>query len=163
MHHIVAVRDTDDYETRVALTPATCKKLVDLGMHVTLESGFGERLHLTDSAYHDVGVTLKARAEVLDSADILVSLQPPTQADLAQLPEGAAIASFLDPFRQADLIKYLATNNLSALAMELIPRSTYAQKMDALSSQASLAGYAAVIGAAEKINKALPMMTTPAA
>ncbi|MEM7737846.1 MAG: Re/Si-specific NAD(P)(+) transhydrogenase subunit alpha [Deinococcota bacterium] len=162
MHHIVAVRDTDNHETRVALTPAVCKKLVDLGLQVTLEAGFGERLHLTDSAYHDVGVTLKARAEVLAAADILVSLHPPAQEDLAQLPEGAALASFLDPFRQADLIKYLASNNLSALAMELIPRSTYAQKMDALSSQASLAGYAAVIGAADRINKALPMMTTPA-
>jgi len=162
MQHIVAVRETDDKETRVALTPAACAKLVKLGAKVTLESGFGERLHYSDDTYQEAGVTLSSRDEALASADMLVGLRPPNNDDLDKLKAGAGVVSYLDPFRQHALVKHLAQKNLSAFAMELIPRSTYAQKMDALSSQASLAGYAAVITAAEKIDKALPMMSTPA-
>jgi len=162
MQHIVAVRETDEKETRIALTPAACAKLTKLGATVTLEQGFGDSLHYSDDTYREAGANVTSRDDALASADMLVSLRPPTADTLEKLKEGAGVVSFLDPFREHDLVKQLASKKLSAFAMELIPRSTYAQKMDALSSQASLAGYTAVIAAADKINKALPMMSTPA-
>lgn len=162
MQHIVAVRETDEKETRIALTPAACAKLTKLGAKVTLEQGFGESLHYSDDAYREAGANIASRDDALASADMLVSLLPPSTDILDKLKAGAGVVSFLDPFREHDLVKHLASKNLSVFAMELIPRSTYAQKMDALSSQASLAGYAAVIIAADKAGKALPMMSTPA-
>ena len=150
-------------ETRVALTPQTVEKLIHLGATVEIEAGYGERLDLGDEAYQQAGARLRDDPDAaLASADIVVGLSEPDVATIAKLKRGAIWISFLDPFRRPALVRALADQSVSGICMELIPRTTYAQKMDALSSQASLAGYSAVIAAADNIMKALPMMTTPA-
>ncbi len=147
----------------MGLTPQVVDKLVRLGMSVTLEPGVGGSLFLADEAYAKVGASFEAdKAKLLAEADVLVGVNKPTAEVIGGLREGAVTVSFLDPFRSADTVRALADAKVSAFCMELIPRTTYAQKMDALSSQASLAGYAAVVIAAERIDKSLPMMSTPA-
>jgi len=147
----------------VGLTPQVVDKLVRLGMSVTLEPGIGDTLYLADAAYEKVGATFEPdRAALLQHADVLVAVNKPPSDTIDGLREGAVSVSFLDPFRSPETVRALAEAKVSAFCMELIPRSTYAQKMDALSSQASLAGYAAVIIGAERIDKSLPMMSTPA-
>ncbi len=147
----------------MALTPQAVDKLVRLGATVSVEAGVGASLHVADDAYQKVGATVVPdRAKLLSDADVLVSVNGPDSETLAGMREGAISISFLDPFRNVGTVRALADAKVSAFCMELIPRSTYAQKMDALSSQASLAGYAAVILAAERIDKSLPMMSTPA-
>jgi len=161
--NIVALKETVAGERRVGLTPQVVDKLVRLGMSVTLEPGIGGSLFLADEAYAKVGASFEAdRAALLAGADALVAVNKPTPDVIDGLREGAVSVSFLDPFRSADTVRALAEAKVSAFCMELIPRTTYAQKMDALSSQASLAGYAAVIIAAERIDKSVPMMSTPA-
>ncbi|MEJ2219114.1 MAG: NAD(P)(+) transhydrogenase (Re/Si-specific) subunit alpha, partial [Gemmatimonadota bacterium] len=161
--NIVALKETVAGERRIGLTPGIVDKLVRLGMSVTLEPGLGASLFLADAAFEKVGARFEPdRAALLSGADALVSVNKPTSDVIAGLREGAVYVSFLDPFRSADTVRALADAKVSAFCMELIPRTTYAQKMDALSSQASLAGYAAVIIAAERIDKSLPMMSTPA-
>jgi NAD(P) transhydrogenase subunit alpha len=161
--NIVALKETAAGERRVGLTPQVVDKLVRLGMSVTLEPGIGDSLYLADAAYEKVGARFEPdRATLLDGADALVAVNKPTPATIGGLREGAIAVSFLDPFRSPDAVRALADAKVSAFCMELIPRSTYAQKMDALSSQASLAGYGAVVIAAERIDKSLPMMSTPA-
>jgi NAD(P) transhydrogenase subunit alpha len=161
--NIVALHDTDPRERRVALTPAVVEKLHRLGPTVHVAEGFGRGIHVSDDAYSEAGATVHADlSEVLAEADLVLGLNKPSLDVVEALRPGTVTASLLDPFRSPDLVRALAANDISAIAMELIPRSTYAQKMDALSSQASLAGYAAVIAAALEIGKVLPMMTTPA-
>lgn len=161
--NIVAIRESVRGERRVPLTPQAVEKLVRLGATVTLEPGFGAPLHLSDEQYAKAGASFEAdRAALLTSADLLLTVQPPDEETVKGLRPGAASAGFLDPFRNLGLVKTMAEHKVEGLCMELIPRTTYAQKMDALSSQASLAGYAAVIVAAERIDKSFPMMSTPA-
>ena len=158
----VSVRDGTPGERRVALTPGVVKRLIGLGAGVTLEPGYGDAADLADDLYAEAGATFRPRDEALASAEVLLALNPPDEATVAALPEGAALVAFLDPFRRPDLVRSLRDRKLDAVCMELIPRTSYAQKMDALSSQASLGGYAAVITAAERSPKAFPMMSTPA-
>jgi len=161
--NIVALKETAAGERRVGLTPQVVDKLVRLGMSVTLEPGIGDALYLADAAFEKVGATFEPdRAALLKKADALVAVNKPSPDVIGGLREGAIAVSFLDPFRSPDTVRALAEAKVSAFCMELIPRSTYAQKMDALSSQASLAGYGAVVIAAERIDKSLPMMSTPA-
>ncbi len=157
----VAVLKEPDTETRIPLTPKSAEKLVKLGAEVAVEKGLGESIGVRDSAYEEVGAKVDSRYN-LESADVILQLNVPKPKEVEKLKRGAILASLMDPFRNPALVKTLKEKEISALCMELIPRSTYAQKMDALSSQASLAGYAAVITAAERIQKALPMMSTPA-
>ncbi|MEX2534217.1 MAG: Re/Si-specific NAD(P)(+) transhydrogenase subunit alpha [Trueperaceae bacterium] len=150
-------------ESRVSLTPQAVTRLKGLGFEVRVPPGVGASLYLSDEAYLEAGATLAAEQNAaLAEADLVVRLNQPQPAEVSAMKRGSALVSFLDPFRSADLVGALASHGVSSLCMELIPRSTYAQKMDALSSQASLAGYAAVILAADRIDKALPMMSTPA-
>lgn len=158
----VSVRDGTPGERRVALTPGVVKRLIGLGAGVRLEPGYGEAGDLSDDLYREAGAAFAPREEALASAEALLALNPPDQATLAALPEGATVVSFLDPFRRPDLVRLARDRSLAAICMELIPRTSYAQKMDALSSQASLGGYAAVITAADRSGKAFPMMSTPA-
>ena len=157
----VAVLKEPDTETRIPLTPKSAEKLVKLGAEVEVERGLGESIGVQDSAYEEVGAKVDSRYN-LESADVILQLNVPKPKEVEKLKRGAILASLMDPFRNPELVKTLKEKEISSLCMELIPRSTYAQKMDALSSQASLAGYAAVITAAERIQKALPMMSTPA-
>lgn len=152
-----------EWESRTVLTPAAARKLVGLGFDVRVEAGLGQSLSVSDEAYTAVGATVVTDSEAaLAEADIVLRLNPPTPYFVRSMRPGSLLVSFLDPFLKPELVRALAETGVDSLCMELIPRSTYAQKMDALSSQASLAGYAAVIVAADRIDKALPMMSTPA-
>lgn len=157
----VAALKESDTEPRVPLTPQSAERLVKLGVTLEVERGLGASIGFADSAYEAAGAKVESRY-TLESADVILQLNVPKPKDVEKFRRGAILASLMDPFRNPDLVKTLKEKEISALCMELIPRSTYAQKMDALSSQASLAGYAAVIAAAERIQKALPMMSTPA-
>src|SRR5690554_6013628 len=152
-----------DWESRVVLTPAAAGKLVGLGIDVRIEAGMGASLFIDDATYEAAGATVVTDSEAaLAEADVVVRLNPPTPYFVRSMRSGSLLVSFLDPFLKPELVKALADTGVDSLCMELIPRTTYAQKMDALSSQASLAGYAAVVLAADRIDQALPMMSTPA-
>jgi len=155
-------KETGAGETRVALVPLTARKLTQAGVELDVEAGVGEAIGLGDDAYTEAGASIStSRADALAAADMVVRLSPPSVEEAKQGREGAMLVSYIDPFENHDLIDALAQNGTTTLCMELIPRTTLAQKMDALSSQASLAGYVAVIVAAERIRKAFPMMMTP--
>lgn len=161
--NIVALKETVSGERRTPITPTAAEKLVKLGATVTLEPGVGEGSFYPDDAYVKAGARFEAsRERLLAEADLLLAVQPPALETVGALRKGSAVAGFLDPFFAPDLVRALAAGGIDGLCMELIPRTTYAQKMDALSSQASLAGYAAVIKAADHSTKAFPMMSTPA-
>lgn len=160
--NLVVVKESVAGERRVAITPQTAQKLVRLGADVRLETGVGASLHLDDDAYVAAGATIGAREQLLAEADVLMTVQPPGLEVIGALRPGTVTVGFLDPFFNHGLVRELAGKNISSLCMELIPRTTYAQKMDALSSQASLAGYAAAVVAAGRSHKAFPMMSTPA-
>lgn len=161
--NIAAVREHVPGERRVAVTPQAVEKLTRLGGSLHLESGYGAPVNLADELYERAGATMHARRdELLAEAECLLTVAVPSSELVAALQPGSCLVGFMDPFRNLGLVREVATRGISSLCMELIPRSSYAQKMDALSSQASLAGYAAVIKAADRIDKSLPMMTTPA-
>lgn len=149
-------------EKRVALLPASVERLVKKGAAVAVESGLGLPLHVSDEAYQKAGARVTDRASILSSSDIVLRLRKPPLEEVARLKKGAIHISFLDPFNESSLIAAFVQSGVSAISMEMIPRTTIAQKMDALSSQANLAGYVSVILAAERLTKILPMMTTPA-
>ncbi len=159
---IVVLKESEPAETRVPLTPQVVDRLKRLGATVAVERGVGHKALIPDEDYVAAGAELGERGQLLAGADVLLHLNPPPADVVEGLREGAITAGFLDPFFEPELVARLAGRRLRAVAMELIPRSTYAQKMDALSSQASLAGYAAVIVAAERSTHAFPMMSTPA-
>ena len=157
---LLICKEEDPKETRVAALPDAVKKLVALGADVSVEAGLGTALGIEDSAYSDAGATIETGSDAKGTADLVLRLGTPSGP--AGLKEGAIHISYLDPFIEVDNIKAFAAAKVSAICMEMIPRTTIAQKMDALSSQASLAGYAAVIQACAKLPKSLPMMMTPA-
>lgn len=162
MRRLFAPRETHPSETRAALVPATVKKLADLGMAVSVEAGIGEKADFADREYADAGAGIvKDRAAGNAGADIVVRVRKPEEADFEGLRPGTLHISFLDPFNEKALLQRFATAGVNAISLEMIPRTTLAQKMDVLSSQANLAGYAAVIVAAERMRKILPMMMTP--
>ncbi|MDP1579096.1 MAG: NAD(P) transhydrogenase subunit alpha [Candidatus Didemnitutus sp.] len=150
-------------EPRAALTPATAQALVKLGLAVQVQPGLGRASHYADADYVAAGATLAPdHAAALATADLVFRVSKPSPEDVSRLKRGALHVSFLDPFNEAALLAAFAQAGVSAVSLEMIPRTTLAQKMDALSSQASLAGYAAVIQAAARLQLALPMMMTPA-
>jgi NAD(P) transhydrogenase subunit alpha len=150
-------------EPRVALIPEHVAKLAKIGAQVSVESGAGVSSGASDDAYAAKGAKVTAdRGALLGEADVILKVRKPSLEDVARMKRGAVIAALLDPFRSPDLVKALAERGVTAISMELLPRTTRAQKMDVLSSQANLAGYAAVILAAEQQGKIFPMMMTPA-
>jgi NAD(P) transhydrogenase subunit alpha len=150
-------------ENRVAATPETVKKFTELGLQVTAESGCGGRSGFTDIDYENAGARLSGdRMAMLSEADIVLRLGKPTAEEVNALKKEAVLVCFLDPLNSADIVSALADAGVSAISMEFLPRTTLAQKMDALSSQANLGGYVAVVLAAERMNRILPMMMTPA-
>lgn len=160
---IAVAKETDAAETRVALTPDVVKKLLGLGADVVVETGAGLSAGATDAAYQEAGATVVgSRQEALSGADVLLVVRRPKPEALAGLKPGALLIGTMDPYGKADEIAALATANVSAFAMELMPRITRAQVMDILSSQANLAGYRAVIDAAAEFGRALPQMMTAA-
>ncbi len=156
-------KETWPGERRAALVPQGVKKLVNAGFEVSIESGLGVPSGYIDDAYADAGAKVVSdRAALLQSADIVLRVRKPSAEDVSLLKAGALHVSFLDPFNEKQLVESLAAQKVTAVSMEMIPRSTRAQKMDALSSQANLAGYVTVIQAAFHSPKILPMMMTPA-
>ena len=152
-----------DLEIRVSILPETVKKLTDLGIDVVIEASFGEKLHISDDLYSSSGASLtKERNSCMSSSDIICRINKPEIEEIQFLKKNSIHISFLDPFNEKDLVKDFAKHEISAISMELVPRITRAQKMDALSSQANLAGYAAVVEASRTINKSFPMMMTAA-
>lgn len=150
-------------EKRAPLVPADAKKLVRLGAEVVVEAGCGQAAGFADTEYSDAGAAIAAdRAQILSGSDLILRLAKPSPEDIAQLKHGAIHVSYLDPFNEPELIDALASRGVSAISMEMIPRSTRAQKLDALSSQGSLAGYVMVMKAAAAAPTILPMMMTPA-
>jgi NAD(P) transhydrogenase subunit alpha len=150
-------------ELRVAMLPQNIEKLVKKGANIIVESRLGAALGISDEDYKKAGASIeKNRKNLLASGNIILRLRKPEINEVTLMKKGAIQVSFLDPFNEPELLAALAKQKISAISMEMIPRSTRAQKMDALSSQASLAGYAAVILAADNIYKIFPMMMTPA-
>ena len=150
-------------EIRVAVLPQNVDKLVKKGAKIIIESGLGAALGISDEVYKKAGASIeKNRKKLLASGDIILRLRKPDLKEVPSLKKGSIQVSYLDPFNEPKLLSALAKQKISAISMEMIPRSTRAQKMDALSSQASLAGYAAVVLAADNLYKIFPMMMTPA-
>ncbi len=150
-------------EPRAALTPATAKALVQLGLDVHFAPGLGAASGYPDSEYSSAGATAAPdHAAALAGADLVLRVSKPAAEDIALLKPGAVHLSFLDPFNESALLQKLAAAKVSAVSLEMVPRTTLAQKMDALSSQANLAGYAAVVQATARLGRILPMMMTPA-
>ncbi len=160
---IFAPQETDPQETRAALVPEMVGRLVKLGAQVVVESGLGEKASWPDKVYTDVGATIESdRMAGLAAADVVFRVGKPPVPEVDALKKGTIHLSFLDPFNERPLIERFAAKGITAVSLEMMPRSTLAQKMDALSSQSSLAGYQAVVLAADRLPKIFPMMMTPA-
>ncbi len=160
---LAVLKEQNDHERRVAAVPETVKKLIAAGCAVTVESGAGENAAYPDNLYKEAGAKIAASAAAaVKTADILLSVGAPSDAALKAMKKNALVIGGLSPYTNAALLKTLAANNLAGFAMELMPRITRAQSMDILSSQANLAGYKAVLDAAEYFGGAFPMMMTAA-
>lgn len=150
-------------ENRVALTPDQVSRLVKKGWEIVVEAGAGESSLSTDDDYVQAGAKVEGdRQSVWQNADILVKVAPPTSEEIGIMQEGSIFASLLNPLGQPEVIQQLADKKITALGMELIPRTSRAQSMDVLSSQAGVAGYKAVLMAAAALPKFFPMLTTAA-
>jgi len=160
MPTIVIPKELTPDEKRVAITPALIKRLKDLKLDVKIESGAGEGIDASDEAF---AAEICANAQTLYAVgDLIFKVQPPTLAEVALMKPGAILISFLYPHLNPELIKKLAAKNITSFAMELIPRISRAQDMDVLSSQATIAGYKAVLIAANTCKFFFPMLTTAA-
>jgi H+-translocating NAD(P) transhydrogenase subunit alpha len=157
---IAVAAETDAGEPRVAAVPETVKKLIALGAEVAVMPGAGVKSGVPDADYTAAGAAVTADA--LNNADIVLLVRRPQASELPQLKKGALVIAIMDPYGNDAAIKQMADAGLTTFAMELMPRITRAQSMDVLSSQANLAGYRAVIDAAEEYGRALPMMMTAA-
>jgi len=160
---VATPKETAAGERRVALTPDTATKLIGAGLQVSLQTGAGHEAYLGDDLYRAAGVTVVgAENELFEGADAVLKVQPPDQAEVRLLPKGCVLISFLQPATEAGIVHALASQGVTAFSLELVPRISRAQSMDALSSQASASGYKAVLMAAERLGKFFPMMMTAA-
>jgi len=159
---IAVLRETAPGELRVSATPETVKKFTALGAQMAVEAGAGAAASYGDAGYADAGATIGDRASTLAGADIVLGIQGPDPATLGGVKTGAWVVAGLNPFVERTRVDGYAAAGLEALAMEFMPRITRAQSMDILSSQSNLAGYKAVITAAEHYGRAFPMMMTAA-
>ena len=159
---IAILKERASGETRVAATPETVKKFAALGLAVAVEAGAGVIASITDEAYAEAGATLADAAATVKDADIVLGIQAPDVAMLKGAKPGAWVAALFDPFTKRDVVDAYAAAGFEALSMEFMPRITRAQSMDVLSSQSNLAGYKAVLAAADVYGRAFPMMMTAA-
>jgi H+-translocating NAD(P) transhydrogenase subunit alpha len=159
---IAIVKETADYEKRVAATPESVKKILALGGAVVIEQGAGLAASYTDDLYAQAGASLVSTAdEAKKNADVLMKVQVNEQ-DLNGLKSGALVVGLFAPYQNQDLLNECAKKTLNTMAMDLVPRITRAQSLDVLSSQSNLAGYKAVLDATEHFGRAMPMMMTAA-
>jgi NAD(P) transhydrogenase subunit alpha len=152
--------ETAASETRVAVVPEIAGKLRAAGVRVLIERGAGTAAHFPDSLYADA--EFSDAAAILGSADVLLKVQPPSLAEVNALKKGAVVIGYMQAYARPDLVRTLKERGITSFAMELVPRISRAQSMDALSSQASVAGYKAVLIAANTLERFLPMLTTAA-
>ncbi|MBV8878150.1 MAG: NAD(P) transhydrogenase subunit alpha [Gammaproteobacteria bacterium] len=158
---IGALRESAPRETRVSLVPEVSDKLIKEGARVLIERAAGERAGFPDAAYRNVSWANDA-AQLLQSADVVLTVQPLSLDQIAQLRASAVVIGFMQPYARAAEVRALQARGVTSFAMELVPRISRAQSMDALSSQAAIAGYKAVLIAAGALPKFLPMLTTAA-
>ncbi|QHJ12996.1 NAD(P) transhydrogenase subunit alpha part 1 [Paraglaciecola mesophila] len=150
-------------EKRCSLLPVNVKAYKLLGADVLIESGLGQHIHVTDEEYIEAGARVSStRDELLASGDIVLSLHKLSEGDVTHVKQDALVVSYLDPFNEPSFVDTLCNKGLTSISMEMIPRISRCQKMDALSSQASLAGYVMVMQAVNTLANVLPMMMTPA-
>ena len=149
-------------EKRISITPDFLKKYIASGLQVSIEKSMGEHLGFLDDNFKELGAEIVERKKGFLEADIICSVNKLNEEDLTEIKENSLIVSFLDPFNDQELVENLRVKKISSISMELIPRTTRAQKMDALSSQANLGGYAAVLIASNILSKSFPMMMTAA-
>ena len=158
---VCVAKELREDEQRVAMVPDVVKKLTALGVQVSIQAGAGEAAGHADSDY--VGADIVEDVDALySSADIVLTVNPPTDAQMAKLKTGSVLVGYLNPYSDTDRFKTLQEKNISAFSVEMIPRISRAQAMDALSSQASIAGYKAVLLASTLLGKFFPMLTTAA-
>ena len=160
---IAIPRPTSEGETRVALIPESVTKLKKAGLEVILQAGAGQPSSYADADYEKAGARVVADVEALyGEADIVVLVHPPSEVNLAHLRSGTVLISVLNPLVRHDLIQQLADRGVAAFSLDLVPRITRAQAMDVLSSMSSIAGYKAVVLAADTLGRMFPMMMTAA-
>ena len=160
---IGVLKETWPGEVRTSMVPANVAKLVKTGFSIVIEKNAGEASGFADTAYEEAGARIESdRGAILGSSQVLLGVRKFELAELDSIKKDTVCISFLDPYNEKQLVEAMATAGLTAISMEMVPRSTRAQKMDALSSQANLAGYVTVIQAASYSPKILPMMMTPA-
>ncbi|MBM7540763.1 NAD(P) transhydrogenase subunit alpha [Amphibacillus cookii] len=157
---IVVLKESD--ESRVALVPDSIKKLLQLeGVEVAVETNLTTMI--SDQAYQNSGASvMDSRDALLSTGNVFLWVNAPSLEDVSKMKKGSISISFLDPYNQTEVVRGFMKQGINAISMEMIPRTTLAQKMDAISSQASLAGYVAVILGAQKLDRIFPMMMTPA-
>ena len=161
MKKVLVCKENDPLETRVALIPDDIKKMIAMGFEFDVVDEAGIKSGFTNKDYENAGAKIvKSEEEGLNNAEIVVRILKPENTE--GIKEGTLHLSYLDPFNEKELLKDFAQKGIKAVSLEMIPRTTLAQKMDVQSSQASLAGYTAVINAAAKLPKIFPMMMTPA-
>jgi len=161
--HIVVPKEIHPAETRVALIPEHVARLAKKGAHISVETGIGQALNIPDNDYQKAGASLVAdRDKLFQTADMVLRIRKPSLEEVPLMKTESIYVSLMDPFNERELINTFMHKGVSAISMEMIPRITRAQKMDVLSSQSNLAGYVAVIIAAERLDKIFPMMMTPA-
>ncbi|MDH3809101.1 MAG: NAD(P) transhydrogenase subunit alpha [Desulfuromonadales bacterium] len=160
---LVAIpNETSPTDRRTAMSPANIAKLVQSGVDALVEEGLGVGSGFSDYQYRQAGAMVtKNHEEIFSGSDVVLRIHKPTAEEAKLLKSGSIHISHLDPFNEQELIKTLKDRQVSAISMEMIPRTTRAQKMDALSSQASLSGYVMLLQAANRLNRILPMMMTP--
>ena len=160
---IAIPKETHPGENRVPITPDHAKKLCRLGGKLTIESGLGLGAGFTDAEYEEAGAAVSQnREELLSTADLMLRLRKPELDEIKLMQRGSVHISYLDPFNERALVEALRDQGVTSISMEMIPRTTRSQKMDALSSQANLAGYVMVMLAATHLPRIFPMMMTPA-
>ena len=160
---VAVLRERREFERRVAATPDSVRKLAALGLEPAVEAGAGAGAHFADRDYADAGATVAPGADAaLDGAGLVLAVQRPDADVLSAVSEGAAVVGLLDPLAPPDETARWAEAGLTTFALELLPRISRAQGMDALSSQSSLAGYRAVVDAAAEFGRAFPLMMTAA-
>jgi len=159
---IAVPKETAPGERRVALVPDSAKRLIAAGFEISIERGAGEPAGFTDAAFTDVGARVSGRDDLLDDAGAVVRVAPPSADDLEGIASGTVLIGFLNPLGDPAGIERLAARGIDAFAMESIPRITRAQSMDALSSQSTVAGYKAVVLAADRLPRLFPLLMTAA-
>ena len=155
-------RELDQNESRAAITPGTIKSYIKFGFKVIAESGVGNLSHISDEDLKDAGAEIVSNLDIYKKSDIIIKVNPPTTEEIELIDEGKMLISFIQTTKEIERVKQLQSKKINAISMHLIPRTTLAQKMDALSSQSNIAGYKAVLIAACHIEKYMPLLMTAA-